>query len=132
MKTWCKKAFVYYLPVILWMILIFWLSNRPKIVKLENPTSDFFIGKIAHLTEYAILFILWFHAIYKNSVVKGKNWIIPLVLTVLYAGSDEIHQLFIPTRTGMARDVIIDGIGGIIGLWMFKNIFPKVQQKLIK
>lgn len=127
MKIWFKKALIYYLPVILWMILIFWLSNRPKIVKLENSSFDFIIGKTAHITEYAVLLILIYWAVCKNIIVDN-NWKIPLLLTVLYAVTDEIHQLFIPTRTGMMRDVIIDGIGGMIGLWMLKNIYPKIRK----
>jgi VanZ family protein len=132
MKNWVKFAVVYYFPVIVWMMVIFWLSNRPKIVKLENPTSDFFIGKSAHLFEYALLCILWFRAINIHSVLKGKNWVIPLFLTGLYAISDEIHQLFIPGRTGMARDVLIDVLGGAIGLWILRNIYPKIRLILKK
>ena len=132
MKIWLKQFVIYYLPVIIWMLVIFWLSNRPKVVKLDNPSSDFIIGKTAHLTEYAVLSVLLFWAVCKNLIVNKINWGIPFLYTVFYAISDEVHQLFIPTRTGMARDVIIDAIGGVIGLWMLKIIVPKVRNKPTK
>lgn len=127
MKKWLKKALIYWLPLLVWMTTIFLFSNQPKAIRFEDKLTDFVTGKIGHLFEYAVLYILWFRAI--NSELTGNNWKPPMFLTVLYAISDEIHQLFVPTREGKFRDVIIDTLGGIIGLWTLKNIFPKVLPK---
>ena len=51
---------------------------------------------------------------------------------VLYASTDEIHQLFVPGRSGMVRDVFIDSIGGIIGVgitFIYENIKKKKSLK---
>lgn len=130
MKKWLKKALIHWLPLILWMTIIFLLSNQPKIVRFEDRATDFITGKLAHLFEYAVLYILWFRAI--NSELTGKNWKLPMFFTVIYAISDEIHQTFVPTREGKLRDILIDALGGMIGLWLLKNIFPKVLPKHTK
>ena len=39
-----------------------------------------------------------------------------ILVVIVYAASDEIHQLFVPSREGTLRDVIIDTIGGTCGL----------------
>lgn len=119
MKKWLKIALIYYLPLILWMALIFILSNQPKIVRFEDKVIDFITGKIAHIIEYALLYILWFRAI--NNELTGKSWKMPLFFTVIYAISDEIHQTFVPTREGKLRDVVIDTVGAFIGLWILNK-----------
>lgn len=130
MRKWLKKALIHWLPLILWMVIIFLLSSQPKIVRFEDKVTDFITGKIAHIIEYALLYILWFRTI--NNELTGKNWKLPLFFTVIYAISDEIHQLFIPTREGKLRDVIIDTVGALIGLWTLRKIPRyKVLRKLI-
>ncbi|MEF2639337.1 MAG: VanZ family protein, partial [Lachnospiraceae bacterium] len=42
--------------------------------------------------------------------------LIPFALGVLYAASDEFHQLFVPGRSGQVRDVCIDSSGVMIGI----------------
>jgi VanZ family protein len=39
-----------------------------------------------------------------------------LLCVILYASSDEFHQLFVPTREGRVTDVMIDTVGGTLGL----------------
>jgi VanZ family protein len=47
-----------------------------------------------------------------------KRWSLPgaALLGVLYAGSDEIHQIFVPTRGPSFTDVLIDSIGIALAL----------------
>jgi len=40
-------------------------------------------------------------------------------MVFLYAASDEFHQIFVPSRTALVSDVIIDTTGGAIGLLLF-------------
>ena len=44
---------------------------------------------------------------------------ISLAFTTLYAVSDEFHQSFVPGRTGCWRDVLVDGLGAVIGLAVY-------------
>ena len=41
-----------------------------------------------------------------------------LLIVFLYAATDELHQLFVPTREGTIRDVLIDTTGAAIGLFV--------------
>jgi len=49
--------------------------------------------------------------------------IFSLIFCLFYAASDEIHQLFVPGRGAKATDVLIDGIGALIGIGLYKFIF---------
>ena len=41
------------------------------------------------------------------------------VSAVLYACSDEFHQLFVAGRAGRINDVLIDSAGAVLGLALF-------------
>ena len=47
---------------------------------------------------------------------------IAAIFAVLYAASDEFHQLFVPGRAGSIRDVIIDGTGAVLGVCIFVGV----------
>ena len=78
------------------------------------------IRKMAHLTEFAILALLLQRALahpfgqVRRSDGSATAW--ALVFTVLYAASDEFHQVFVPSRQASVIDVMIDSLGGIAGL----------------
>jgi len=82
--------------------------------KVEIIWWDFIIKKTAHVGEYAILYFLLWRAI-------KKGWIIPLVLGLIYALSDEYHQSFVPGRTATLRDAGFDLSGMLIMLYALKN-----------
>ena len=98
-----------WLFVVLWMGVIFFFSSLPQ------ATLDFrqpaFVGKLAHVTEYAILGRL----IQRAFDHRGKWWKSWLI-AVAYAVTDEFHQSFVLGRTALATDVLIDSAGTAIGL----------------
>ena len=77
--------------------------------------------KLGHWTEYFILAVLIMRALRKET---GKNWelrhaVHTLIFILIYALSDELHQVFVPSRTASFGNVMIDVLGGICGiLWM--------------
>lgn len=105
--------------VLLWMIVIYYWSSIPDLQSGLEIVWDTVLRKVAHLSEYAILSGLIAHAIGR------KRWQLELALclSILYAVSDEIHQLFVLQRTGSVVDVGIDAIGIIIGLLLYRKIF---------
>lgn len=103
-----KTKYLRYIPAIAWMILIFGVSSVPDLPSNEVYTVDFIVKKTAHVLEYTILFLLWFYAI------GDKNPFKAFIYSIVFAFTDEIHQLFVPGRTGRLRDVAIDSIGMII------------------
>lgn len=98
-----------------------YLVGFPKI----GPFIEVYIRKVAHLYLYFFLGIsmnfLIYGFVYKTEFYKENlrnKAIVPIVSIVvcfLYACTDEIHQLFVPGRTGTFRDVKIDMIGVMLG-----------------
>lgn len=106
------KKFVYWLPALAWMIVIWGFSAQPSLRVSDTNWADFILRKTAHFVEYFVLFFLYLLAIRKTTSVKSYNSIFfALILSILYAISDEAHQLTVLGREGAVRDVIIDSAG---------------------
>ncbi len=75
------------------------------------------IRKLAHVVEYFILGFLLFRAFRgPSSAWWSWRWFsLALIVVVLWAISDELHQSIVPARTASALDVGIDTLGGILG-----------------
>lgn len=79
-----------------------------------NETEDFLVLKSLHVIEYALLTFLFFRSFYLSfpKMLSFRSQLLFAVLcTLIYALIDEIHQTYVPTRTGRLRDIFIDGIG---------------------
>jgi VanZ family protein len=144
----------YWLPVLVWMAVIFAASSDAKSFEhssrilapllhwlfphMANSTMNdivFIARKCCHLAEYAVFALLVWRALNQS-----KNHLTPwswpkvggtLLIVFLYAASDEFHQIFVPTRTPRIHDVVIDTIGGAIGLfalWIFHRRKPEPQK----
>ena len=64
-----------------------------------------------------------------------KQIIMSILLGVIYAITDEVHQLFVPGRSGQVKDVYIDSLGVIIGvcaLLFLVKIVQFINHKSIK
>lgn len=99
--------------------LIHWLF--PHLSSEAADTLVFIFRKCAHLTEFAILGLLLWRALRKPLRHDSRpwNWIQArntILLVVLYAASDEFHQLFVPSRQASVIDVMIDTSGALLGL----------------
>jgi len=141
-----KKHLFYLLPLLLWMGLIFYLSGHagandnslPLIARLLERVvpgiwghltaqniedMNFVFRKTAHITEYFVLTFWAFRALqYGKPRITLKNIAMGMVIAVLYACTDEIHQAFVPHRSSSFNDVMIDSIGtalacGIVLVW---------------
>ena len=134
-----------WIAVLLWMFLIFVLSAQPAprsnglsqkvteviiekvglLVPLDiktSTTTDFInhfnhiVRKCAHVSEYFVLGALVTNAMKTSKVVKFKALIFSVLICILYAISDELHQLFVPGRGAQVMDVLIDSAGAIAGI----------------
>lgn len=136
------KFFKYWLPVIAWMGIIFYLSHQPASSSSELSTGltmlitntfqsmfsfidinissiHIVVRKLAHFGAYLILAYLVMRALTHYLVLNLKMIGIALFICVVYAISDEVHQLFIDGRSGEVRDVLIDSIGAIVGIIVY-------------
>ncbi len=125
---------------IIWMGVIFWFSSRTTsqldlrnrfIVKIilelffknfdtlpidsqNQILSDisFYVSKSAHYLEYGMLALLLSLAFILIKKRRYRYLFIELVV-ILYAISDEVHQIFTGGRTPRVLDVMIDSLGGL-------------------
>jgi len=124
-KLRAKRWLYYWLPVLLWMGVIFVMSSRSHLPFYVNETVDLMTKKAGHVTEYGVLaFLLW------RAICKGRGWpALPsfggaFVLSLLYAISDELHQTSVPGRNGALTDVGLDVLGALLALglvWWFSG-----------
>lgn len=114
------------------MVIIFILSGRESVQVAENFWYNFLFFKTLHVIEYSILFTLYLRPINRTYTRKnGVNiYAVAFLLTLFYAITDEIHQTFVPTREGRARDVIIDAFGGLLSWITIVHYIPKAPKKL--
>lgn len=93
------------------------------------------VRKTAHALEYAILALLLAGATCNEFSVKElkKAWL----YAVLYAFTDEFHQLFVPDRAGLLSDVVIDASGAALSMvvlyrlikWLKgRGIYSKIER----
>lgn len=143
--------------VLIWMIVIFLFSNQPaaessqisssfsyrlvsrmdeifqldlKDVQIEKDAMriEYPVRKAAHMAEYAIMGLLCFAFFYSWGIFEKRRYQSSFFATVCYAASDEIHQLFVPGRSGMITDVGVDAVGTLLGL-LFLMLILKIVRK---
>ncbi|MDD5084111.1 MAG: VanZ family protein [Candidatus Moranbacteria bacterium] len=124
----CKTQVLLYAPLLVWMAGIFYLSSLPGSgAAYEMPRAMLIERKGAHIFEYFILTLLWVRVF---SFLFSKNERVAMGFSILsaliYAVSDEIHQLFVFARTGKLTDVLIDSIGIFIASALFVRFFDRL------
>ena len=103
-----------------------------KEISIEHLGSagfvEFFIRKLAHFSVFCLLAFFTTRLV---SVYRHKFFIIGLLLTILYAASDEFHQSFTADRTPLIQDVLIDSSGAILGACLFFILYKKFHKKKV-
>lgn len=93
----------------------------PSMTQVHIEELHYAFRKCCHMMEFGVLAVLAWRAIRqpKRNDLRPWRWDeagLSLAIVLLYAASDELHQVFIPSRTGQISDVAVDVIGGTIGL----------------
>lgn len=146
-----KRSTIAGLLAIIWMCIIFVFSSQPAdessevsvgfSYRIVSSAGTFFhlpwdeeefrristaiegyIRKAAHMTEYAILSVLLYLWLENWQLTLVKRSVIAVFLAMLYAASDELHQLFVLGRAGSVRDVMIDSAGAVLGILVFVGV----------
>ena len=137
-----KKKIINLVLLFMWMGLIFYMSssNGEKStgqsdlvitivsslgINLSGNFGEFasvIVRKAAHICEYMILSLLLYNVLKDYITITKKIMIYTIIGVILYAMSDELHQIFVPERAGRIQDVFIDTTGGCIGLIVIKAI----------
>lgn len=149
MNQYQRKVVLAFLGVVLWMILIFAFSSQQTIqtnelsmnvtekiigtkaaieVQKSDPDNiavkwNTAIRKSAHFTLFLMLGVLVMNliqAIMKERYRGLKPYAVAFLICLLYAFSDEFHQMFVPGRNAVLTDVLIDAAGVLVGLGCFR------------
>lgn len=83
------------------------------------------VRKGAHFSVYLVLGLLIFSFLLEFMKNGYKSILLSIGISFLYACSDEIHQLFVPGRSGNILDVLIDTVGASVGVLVFSFIVRK-------
>lgn len=109
-----------------------WSMQRQEafVEKIDHP-----VRKAGHLTEYAILGTLVTGTVFSFGLRGKRAALTAEGVGVLYAASDEFHQLFVPGRGSQVTDVLIDASGFAVGVaaafvifWMICRYRRKKEQ----
>jgi VanZ family protein len=152
-----RKGYLSWLPAILIMLIIFYFSSKPAsvsgesslriteyIMKLYENIADkqvaeeqradwlllleHYIRKLAHLTEYGLLAAAICLPLHDRRLRGRRLWLWSVLLSAAYAATDELHQRFVPGRSGELKDVLIDTIGAALGALTFVLIAKAAEQ----
>ena len=115
-------------PALLWMAVIFYFSSLNTWTTADGPPAFKALRKSAHVIEYGVLGILIGQALWATWLSRGikpslfllrRVWWIGVVLSTLYAISDELHQAFVPRREFHLTDILIDALSATaaLGIW---------------
>lgn len=104
-----------WVPVVAWAGLIFFASAQPDLRFLPDEDLDFVVRKIGHMGVFGILALLLWRAL-ATTTARPRPWLAALVITVLYAVTDELHQGGVIGRNPSAVDVAFDGVGALVAV----------------
>ena len=116
-----KNKIALWLPVMVWAGGIFYLSSIPGL-RITEAWWDIIARKLAHMAVFGILALLIRQALKGSTAWSNRHVTLgSLMLTFLYACSDEIHQHFVSQRHGTPIDVLIDTLGAWIALRIIRR-----------
>ena len=139
-----SRRIVAWLPVILWMSVIFFASTeagspkrtsriigpilrwiKPDISPETISNVQHVIRKGAHLFEYGVLAVLvWLARRFEKKNWKEWSWREAryiVAFCAVYAVTDELHQQFVSSRHASPVDVGIDTMGAaaaLLAIWL--------------
>jgi VanZ family protein len=145
------KTVLSWAVVIFWMAVIFSLSSQAaeqsdqlsmeiaeiitQVAEKAVPANDIevvsfnrFVRKNAHFIAYLVLGLLVINAMRCSGFCGYKSVFLALFLCVIYAISDEIHQLYVPGRGCQVKDIIIDSTGVAAGIFLYM-MYDKVLRE---
>lgn len=130
-----KSRIILAILIVLWMITVFCFSNdnsqkssskSEKIVEvisqicdnkiMEKDKLETIVRKSAHMIIYTVGGILFFLYCNTYDIRLNKKIIYSIIIGVLYAITDEIHQGFVPGRSPQITDILIDTAGVSLGI----------------
>ena len=102
------------------------IKNDNQILKRTESV----IRKMAHFSIYTLMGFLLMSFISTYDLKENKRIMVSLCIGAIYAISDEIHQLFVPGRSGQITDILLDSMGVLLGILLVLTgieVYKKVK-----
>ena len=141
-----KRIIISLILIAIWMIVIFHMSS--EVADTSSARSDeivrtiqsigasapadmltFLVRKAAHICAYFILGSLLINLLKEYGLAVKKIIFISIAIAMLYACTDELHQMFVPGRSGEVRDVQIDTAGAAVGVVVYAALSSRLYKK---
>lgn len=103
-----------WLPAVLWMSGIFYLSQQSSPLGVDAGASRAALAHIALFGGLAAL--LYWGLAGRSSQFAWAAMAISFALAVLYGVTDELHQAFVDGRVASEADLVIDAAGALAGV----------------
>lgn len=111
------------------------IKNMPEAEKEKVVDRiESIVRKIAHYSIYTLVGILLMGLMSTYKIKELDRLAISLIIGVIYASTDEIHQVFVPGRGPLITDVILDSMGVLTGIFIVMlvlKIYGKCRHKYI-
>lgn len=143
-----KKKLIRWFAVLGYMAVIFifsghsgetsqWLSRGivqevkgfvDGVLNLESPAQrsgidyNYILRKTAHFAEYMILVLLLWRALVFVKVKLPSRIVITFAVSFMFSALDEYHQSFVPGRSALFKDIIIDTLGACTGILILLSL----------
>ena len=112
-----------------WMVLLglyaaglFALSSL-SFDKLPASLAMGRLDQLVHAAEFALFYLLARRAIGRTGTA--------LLLTIVYAGSDEFHQIFVPARTASFADFGCDLLGAFAAAFIRNQLLTNGRRLIL-
>lgn len=132
----------------LWMGLLFYFSHQPlvrsrglslvfaeRLVDLWGidgislGQANHYVRKSAHFIAYMILALILMNILRLRRQTLLRSVVMAGLLSILFAASDEFHQLFVEGRGGQISDVVLDSMGAFFGIGLYSILFRNKFRK---
>ncbi len=110
---------------ILIAVTIFYLSSLKSIQTGLSFGID--LSYLYHFGIFALFTFFLVMWIKGNNKFNLKYFLIIFLISIVYAISDEVHQIFVPGRFASITDFLVDGIGSLfaVGIYFFVDRISK-------
>ena len=136
-------------PAFIMMATIFGFSSIPSKEMPSFGGMDFSIKKFGHALGYALLALTYLRGLRSfgqkyDTAIEGENpsksnaftsfvgkhpYFFAWMLALLFSGTDEFHQSFVPGRNPSLWDVFLfDNLGVVTGLWIYHLLGKRTKR----
>ena len=119
--------FLRWLPAVVISVFIFWLSAQtgPQLKTAGLDADD------VHIIGHFWMFFFLCAAFYRGT----KNVLVSIILSVIYAFTDEYHQKSTFGRSSSFGDILNDSVAAMVAgalIWSFYQKLPKILKNWLK